>query len=160
MTMCFYDDDCDWYADQTTDEYVRSDKTAKCYDCNRKIHAGEWRREMSQLECEMCQICEDDSGYKYDMYEPPEDEEYPGPGEHPCYYGQSWQGSVCCECCKIRAAIYDLEEKEGCPEYARQPAIGELPNVINEDQGKWGDRKYTNHAIAMFPEVSEHFLLF
>ncbi len=152
--MCFYDDDCDWTAEVHDDRYVRCEKPERCFDCNRNIKAGEWIWEIFQLEHEQCQICED---FDSELYEDPDEideaEGMFGPGEHPHYYGESWHGVVCRECCLIRRAIYDLEEKEGCPEYARQPAIGELSEVMHDDQSSWGDKKYTRHACAMFPEL-------
>lgn len=153
--MCFYNDDYDWCAEVHDEHYVRSELPTKCFDCNRAIKAGEWIREIFQLEHEECQICEDPES---DLYEDPDEideaEGMYGPGEHPHYFGESFHGVVCRECCLIRAAIYDLEEKEGCPEDARQPAIGELTETMCEDRSKWGDRKYTKHAIEMFPELS------
>jgi hypothetical protein len=55
----------------------------------------------------------------------------------------------------ILAAIYDLEEKEGCPEHARQPAYGELGTELWEDH-RHTSGHYETHALAMFPELAGH----
>lgn len=110
--MCFYNDDYDWIAEVHSDFYERAETVAKCYDCGREIGIGEWHHRIEQLENECCQICEDpDSDWYEDPEEIDEEEGLYGPGEHPHYYGQSWQGAICRRCALIRAAIYDLEEK-------------------------------------------------
>lgn len=158
--MCFYNDDYDWVAEVYDEQYVRGEQPAKCFDCYREIKAGEWRREIFQLEHEECQICED---IESDLYEDPDEideaEGMFGPGEHPHYYGESWHGVICRECNLLRASIYDLEEKEGCPEYSRQPAFGELQETMADDCSRWGDKKYIRHALEMFPELTTHKLL-
>lgn len=158
--MCFYDDDCDWLVQVSEENYSRCETADECCDCNRPIQSGEWCRQIYQLEYEECQICEDvESGLYEDPDEVDEAEGIYGPGEHPHYFGQSWQGTICRECCLVREAIWDLEEKEGCPPYARQPLLGGLREVIHDDLSKWGTRKYVTHAKEMFPELASHKLL-
>lgn len=155
--MCFYYDDYDWSAEINEESHIRCDAPCKCFDCNRMVTSGEWVRRIFQLQSELCWICEDSESdlYEYpDEYEP-ESGMY-GPTEHPCYFGESWLGFICRECCLLREAIYDVEEKEGCPYDARQPAFGELAEVFQEDTAAWGDRKYTDHALRMFPSVAWH----
>jgi hypothetical protein len=149
--MCFYNDDYDWTAEDHDERHVQAEAECKCHDCHRRIALGEWVRRIEQYEHEQCQICEDD---RSDLYEDPNDicpeEGVYGPGEHPCYYGEHWLGFICRECLLLREAIYDLEEKEGCPEDARQPAYGELQEALS-----YGD-EYARHALAMFPELASH----
>ncbi len=158
--MCFTNDDCDWSAEVYEETHGRRELPGKCCDCRRVINAGEWARSIWMCEKECCQICEDRES---DWFEDPEeiepDDGMYGPGEHPHYYGEHWTGVVCRECCLLREAIYDLEEKEDCPEWARQPAFGELSEVMSEDTAPWGDRKYAEHATRMFPSLAWHRLI-
>lgn len=151
--MCFYSDDYDWYAEIHDETHVRVDAACKCHDCNRRIAAGEWARRVEQLQHECCQICEDSES---DLYEYPDAIEpengFYGPTEHPHYYGEHWLGFICRDCLLLREAIYDLEEKEGCPEHARQPAYGELDEAFEYDD----ELKYSDHAKRMFPVLAWH----
>lgn len=155
--MCFYNDDYDWVAEEHDERHVKVESACTCHDCSRSIRVGEWVRRIEQYEKECCQICEDSES---DLYEDPDDirpeDGMHGPGEHAHYYGQHWLGFICRECLLLREAIWDLEEKEGCPVDARQPGYGELYEVMDEDQGRWGDRKYTDHAVQMFPSLARH----
>jgi hypothetical protein len=158
--MCFYNDDCDWVAECQDERHVKAEDRCRCVDCHRRIAAGEWVRRIEQSEHECCQICEDSESllYEYpDEYEP-ESGMY-GPTEHPHYYGEHWLGFICRECLLLREAIWDLEEKEGCPVDSRQPAYGELDEVMHEDQAHWGNRQYTNHALQLFPSLAWHRLI-
>lgn len=155
--MCFYQDDYDWVAEESDERHVRVSSPCKCFDCERIIAAGEWVRRIEQYEKEQCQICEDVESLIYEDPDDicPEDGMF-GPGEHPCYYGQHWLGHICRECLLLRESIWDLEEKEGCPEHARQPAYGELYEVMDEDLSSYSDGKYANHALRMFPALAWH----
>lgn len=160
--MCFYNDDCDWIAEDEKQEFVRGGK-ARCHECDRDIAPHEWRRRIEMNEHQECQICdcEYDSGDYIsdnpDDYET--DEEYQSAlaelAEHKCTYGEHFECDICRECCLLLEAIYDLERIEGCPEYARQPAYGELGHELLEDS----DRKYAQHAVVLFPELATHPLL-
>jgi hypothetical protein len=165
--MCFYDDDCDWTAEVHTEVFERAAESQECCDCHQTIAAGEWCLRVEQQQFEECQICgewsDSDEAIVADREYYDTDEEHVVAlaelAEHTCTFGEQWTGSICRRCLLIRAAIYDLETKEGCPEHARQPSYGELEEAMQIDTYKFGDRKYTNHALAMFPELSEQSLV-
>lgn len=153
--MCFYNDDYDWIAEYNEQEFVRGDKPATCHECRRAIAPGEWRMEAEQQENEMCQLCEDDCSYDYLDGVDVDDDAAIAAFKANCKhdYGESFSCAICRECCKILAAIYDLERIEGCPEHARQPGYGELAEAMNEYQD---GAKYIQHAVALFPELATH----
>ncbi len=144
--MCFYYDDYDWIATINEQYFIRGEREHKCLECGRNIAPEEWRRYIYQQEHEMCQICEDDYSEEFD------EEQDPATCAH--NYGKRSNAHICRECCLILEAIYDLEEKEGCPEHARQPAFGELQEALH-----YGDEgEYIRHAVEMFPELATHVL--
>lgn len=147
--MCFYNDDCDWIANVTEETFSRADKEHRCYECGNRILTGEWYRHIHQQESESCLICEDLEDYG-DLYDPQQD---PKTCEH--NYGEHFDCNICRECCLILEAIRDLEEKEGCPPYARQPRIGELSDELHEHK-RCLDFKYHLHARELFPELVEN----
>jgi len=143
--MCFYNDDCDWIASINEQSSVVCDKRCRCFECQRTILPGEWHRTNYQQEHEMCQICEDDCSDDFD-----EDADKAN-CKHD--YGETFSCVLCRECCLLLEAIYDLERIEGCPEYARQPAYGELRDTLYAEQ-RYGDiPRYRLHALQLFPEL-------
>jgi hypothetical protein len=161
--MCFYDDDCDWTAEVCEQNFIRAAEPAKCYECYRPIAVGEWCRVLHQQEHESCLVCEDQWSDDYidsDRAAYDTDEEHATAlaelADHVHTYGETFDATLCRECCLVLEAIYDLEEKEGCPEDARQPLIGALQDELAEDSGKWGEKKYVKHAVGMFPELASH----
>lgn len=150
--MCFYNDNYDWIANLWLVMGSRAEADCRCYECRRAIRAGEWRTHVYQQEYEECRICEDDpddSG----LYDPGQD---PATCQHD--YGETFSCDICRECSLILAAIYDLEERERCPEYARQPMYGELRDELWEDR-RHGSGEYSRHALELYPELSNHELL-
>lgn len=160
--MCFYNDDYDWSAEVNDVTFVRTEKLNVCEECRRRIEPGEWRRRIEQREHEECQICEDSYSDDYisadaDSYDTKQEhaEALAELAEHKHSYGETYSGATCRECCLLLAAIYDLEEKEGCPEYARQPLGGTLREELHEEAyGR--ESTYVKHAVEMFPELAEH----
>jgi len=137
--MCFYNDDYDWIAEVNDVRHERSDQKSRCIDCCRTIQSGEWRQTIDQQEHEECQICSEWG----DLYDESVIKET---CDHD--YGETFHCSVCRECSLLREAIYDLEQIEGCPEYARQPPAGELYDAMNpRNDGE----KYRRHALEKFP---------
>jgi hypothetical protein len=163
--MCFYNDDCDWVAEYEEQKFFRDDSECKCRECDRTIKAGEWRQHFFQQESEVCRICEDDCSYDFVSKDPDDydtnDEHASALAElasHEHDYGETFSANICRECCLVLEAIYDLERIEGCPEHARQPAIGDLVDVVYEDK-RWEGGKYVRHAVEMFPELATHKLI-
>jgi hypothetical protein len=139
--MCFYND-YDWTAEVNEWTCIRSPLESQCHDCCRVVRPREWIIYIHQQEHECCQICEDEWSDDYD-----ESVESAG-CEH--RYGETFDGCICRECGLILAAIYELEEKEGCPEGARQPVAGELGDAVH-----W-EPKYQRYALERFPELKTH----
>jgi len=144
-TMCFYNDNYDWTAAINELSGIRLEVPKRnCHECGRAILAGEWCEYIYQQENEECQICEDECSYYYN------DEADKETCKHD--YGEKYTGYICRECCLVLAAIYDREEREGCPEHSRQPSAGNLYYELQEDR----DGVYVAHAIALFPELQSH----
>ncbi len=144
-SMCFYHDDYGWSAEVCESTFVRGADECRCIECNRTIRSGEWRQRIWQQEHEECQICEDDFSDGYD------DEVRKELCKHD--YGETFGAEICRECCLMLEAIYDLERIEGCPEDARQPACGELKQVLYDEKTEHRVRKYRQHALTMFPQL-------
>ena len=144
--MCFYPD-YEWIAEVHSASYCRLGEQANCLECGRVIDGGEWRKVIEQQEYEECRVCEDEWSDDYDESIDTEACEHD--------YGETFSGTICRECLLLLAAIYDLEEKEGCPEDARQPAYGDLGEEMCQDRN-WGDNKYAAHAVALYPELARH----
>ena len=163
--MCFYNDDYDWIAEVEELHFIRAEKACKCAECNCQIVVGDWYRRLCQKEFEMCQICEDSESFSYlsadaSDYDT-EDEHVAALADlvaHEHSYGETFSASTCRKCCLVLTAIYDLEAKEGCPEYARQPDTGELSQALFDD-ARHSKSGYAQHAVEMFPELSEHKLI-
>lgn len=153
--MCF-DYDADWNAEINEEIYHRVPVEEKCWECHSIIPAGAWRYHLEQQEYEACQICEDDCSEDYRGGEDGEPAEPCPDGEHE--YGETFSASLCVGCCKIRAAMYDLEAQEGCPEHSRTPPIGVLSEELSMDR-MYNDSHYTKRALEMFPELAGHKLL-
>ncbi len=160
--MCFYHDDYDWCAEHEEQHFVREDSPAKCHECDRVVLADQWRRKILQQQYECCQICEDRENFDFISAEADDydsNEEYAAAldelGCHECDYGERFACTICRECNLLLAAIYDLEQIEGCPEHARQPLYGELLRELEEDE----EGKYVRHALRMFPELVRHPLI-
>lgn len=145
--MCF-DNDADWYAEVSTIVDGEAQHATTCFECGTKIKAGEWRRHIDQREHDQCQRCEDELG---DWWE--DGVEPCGEGEHD--YGQTFTVDVCQGCCQLLAAIEAVERDEGCPEYARQPAYGELSEAIRDDV-LYGESRYVTRAVSDQPELANH----
>lgn len=143
--MCFYNDDYEWYASIVEVDHVRCVGDAKCYECGREISSHEWRRHTFQQESEECQICEDECSGSYDS------EQDKATCEHE--YGETFECNTCRECCLMLEAIYDLELIEGCPEHARQPAYGELEQVLFDERDSGLFYDYRLHALNRFPQL-------
>lgn len=143
--MCFSNEG-NWCATIQVDTFWRGleDTPVSCHECGRTIAAGEWRKHIYQQENEECRICEYEDG------PPCEDDEHD--------YGKTYSGNTCRECLLVLAAIYDLEAKENCPEYSRQPLGGELYEELDNDI-RYGHNQYVPHALAMFPELKNHKLI-
>jgi len=57
--MCFYND-CDWYADISTEACIVCQAECKCDECYRSIKPGEWVFTLWQQEHEECRLCYDE----------------------------------------------------------------------------------------------------
>ncbi len=137
--MCF-DTEGDWQATINEWSGVRGPRS-HCTECGAEIPEGAWRLHIHQQESEECTICEYEEG------------EYREDCDHD--YGESFDGDVCRECCLVRAAIYELEEKEGCPSYSREPLFGTLWEELQQDK-KWGENHYVRYAMERYPELANH----
>lgn len=135
--MCFYNDDYDWIASVCDVTDGPAESPAKCYECHRRIAAGEWRRHVYQQEHEECSVCEQE-----EADEPCEEHDY----------GETFECNLCEACVKMLKAIEAVEIDEGCPWDARQPAYGELWEAIQYDEGG----KYRDRVLSMYPELSSH----
>ncbi len=149
--MCFYNEgDYDWVAEDSSVEYIRdAECVCSCCECGRQILTGEWRVSISMWEHSCCQLCDDELSEDFD------ETIDKATCEHE--YGETWDGSICVECAKMRAAIYEVEAIEGCPEYARQPNYGDMYDEL-ECRDEHETRKYLDHAIKQFPELATHSL--
>ena len=145
--MCF-DYDADWCAEVATVIDGPNERAATCFECGAKIEPGAWRRHIDQREHEQCQWCEDELGAEWR-----EGVEPCGDGEHD--YGQMFVADLCQGCCQLLAAIESVERDDDCPEYARQPAYGELGEAIRDDV-LYGDGRYLARAVLDDPELANH----
>lgn len=142
--MCFYNDDYDWCAEVSEVTYARCERDGRCFECGRRIAAGEWRERTLQQEHEDCQICSEYGDY-YD------DSVMRELCNHD--YGETFEAEVCRDCLLMLSAIYDLEEIEGCPEESRRPGYGDLMQVLT-DEWVYGDEfKYRRHAMEKYPQL-------
>jgi len=138
--MCF-EPEYDWYADVTALTESEAGARVACEDCGELIHPGDWRRYVYQQEHEECQRCE------WEELEP---------GDEPCDthdYGETWECSLCRDCCNIRAAISAVEADEGCRPDTREPAYGELDEALRYDDGR-----YVARVRAWFPRIKSKLL--
>lgn len=140
--MCFYPD-YDWTASVVETTPGTVDKPTRCDECGKEIQAGEWRLHIAMQEHEECQTC-DEFGDSYNEDDPQD----PATCEHD--FGESFDYDRCEACDQILKAIRAVEQKEGCPSYAQQPALCELREVFSEHSGA---PVYAAHAIEMFPEL-------
>lgn len=92
-----------------------------------------------QQENEECRNCEYEDG------PPCENDEHD--------YGETFTGDTCRECLLLLAAIYDLEAKEKCPEFSRQPLGCMLGEELDQDK-RYGHNQYIPYALKMFPELA------
>lgn len=141
--MCFSNEH-DWYADVTDESFCRNAGDARCFECGEFIADGDWRYKCHQQEHEDCLIC----GVYNDNYDDTVMRDF---CEHD--YGETFDAEICRECLLTLAAIYDLEEIEGCPEDSRQPMFGELLQVLTNEWVYGDEFKYRRHALEKYPEL-------
>lgn len=136
--MCFYNDDYEWSASVHEETEGPAEKATRCYECGEPIAAGQWRRHIYQQEDEECRLCEQEEGFDPEC-------------QHD--YGETFDYDRCEPCDKVLRAIEAVEKDEGCPEYSRQPMLGELRDVfVHPEDGN--AMAYAERAVAMFPEVA------
>lgn len=136
--MCF-DSEYEWTASLCEEDSGPAVKPCKCDECGHKISAGEWRHHIYQQEHETCYCCEED-------------------GVDPCEcetpdLGETYDYQRCEACDKLLRAVEQHEIDEGCPVYARRPALTELHDVFWQHEQNW---EYAEKAVAMFPELIDH----
>lgn len=144
--MCFDNDNCEWVASFQTDEMKATEREQICLECGRIVPKGMVVRTIYQRESEDCEC-------QFCAQQHQQDPDYDGPDECLEQFGEEFSGVICPECCQLLKAIDDLETKEGCPKWARQPLFGELAEVFLEHQQNFA---YAEHAVGMFPDLYTH----
>lgn len=136
--MCF-DNDYDWMASVCEEESGPAGKRCECNECGKRIEVGEWRHHIYMQEHEECQRCEDD-GLDACKCETPD-------------YGEDYDYIRCELCDKLLRAVEQHEIDEGCPPYARRPALTELGDTLWQHEQAFD---YAEKAVGMFPELWDH----
>lgn len=136
--MCFDNDDFDWYAEVQVDTSGENARRERCHECRRWIEVGEWCRRIFQQEHDGCSECD---GLDPDC-------------EHD--YGQTYHYVCCQECVTILNAIKQVEQAEGCPAYAQQPALTELRDAMWEHESRW---QYAEAAVDADARLYGHPLI-
>ena len=141
--MCFVNDG-DWHAAVYEVNDGPATKDDRCADCYQPIKVGDPVRYFFMQEYEECQTCYDD----------PEEPEYADCTHN---YGERFEARICATCLKFRAAIKVVEVAEGCREDESEPAIGELPDVLDRDMNEYDHvSEYKAKALEMYPELAGH----
>jgi len=138
--MCFYSEP-DWIAQVCEEEEGIAPADSKCGECGRRIHKGQWRHRVEMQEHELCQQCEETYD---DEPEPCEDDKHE--------YGETFEMDTCERCYRLRHAVRQVEESEGCTGSEAEPAYGGLYNDVNNGEG-W--QHYADAMAALrIPELA------
>ncbi len=143
--MCF-ENEGEWCARIDTKEEKPVESPCWCLECNQDIPIGiialhVFQQEEEECQCDACQYRDGDEDWSIPAVGCTKD------------FGQTFEGVVCQDCCKLLKAIRALEIEEGCPEFAQQPLYGELHEVFCDHEQSF---EYARKAVEMFPEVRTH----
>jgi hypothetical protein len=138
--MCFWNDS-DWTAQVYEEEEGPAPADTRCDECRGHIFKGQWRHHVFMQEHEECQACED----TWDKDAPPCDD-----GKHE--YGEQFDYNSCERCYRLRHAVRQVEEEEGCTGSEAEPYFGGLFEQVGSGEG-W--QHYADRMAAMrLPELA------
>ena len=152
--MCFDNDNCDWTASIHEETEGPATCDTSCFDCGGKILSGKFRRRVYQQEDEECAECGARNGE--DQWPDSDGLDVEDKFDHDCDFGEIFVACVCETCLKLRAGIKAYELKEGCPEWASQPAYGQLMEAFTEHQQAID---YADAAVSLHPELIDHYFI-
>jgi hypothetical protein len=136
MIVCFYND-YDWSAEYVENTESESGEVTHCDECGVTIGESEWRRHVYMREYKQCQECEYLEDVNCEQHN----------------YGETFTYDCCRGCDNILKAIKQVEQEEGCPSDAQQPAFTALYDELTQHESA---NLYARRALEMFPDLVNH----
>ena len=122
--MCFYHD-YDWFTEVSETTEGKADTASRCDECGCRIHPGEWRHSFHMEEHEICRgYGHKESNYGLCTTDPDE-----------CSHGETFDYTSCESCWRIRKAIRQVEEADGCTGVETEPGLGMMFPHVAEGEG-------------------------